>query len=90
MAARRAAVPPGHWLIGDALSRLGASLTLLACFEEAEETLLDAYAILHDNPQARSDIRSKVVDRLNLLYEAWGCPDRTAALSAVSSASRRD
>jgi serine/threonine protein kinase/Tfp pilus assembly protein PilF len=71
---------PDSWMVFDACSMLGSSLTEQHRFKEAEALLLKGY----EGMQARSDQipanlkknRTESIDRLVKLYDAWGKPDK--------------
>lgn len=78
---RRAALPPGHWMIASSESVLGACLTAEGRYPEAEALLLRAHAGLEttrgrDHPRT-AEARKRLVD----LYQAWGRPNLAAAWS---------
>jgi hypothetical protein len=80
---RRRILPEDDWSIGAAGSLLGASLTALRRYDEAEAALLEARSHL-GAASAPGDVRATET-RLIDLYTAWGKPaeaDRYRALRA--------
>jgi tetratricopeptide (TPR) repeat protein len=73
---RRHAFAEDDWLVGQAESLLGESLTALASYDEAERLLLDAHGILKDVPGQQSLEAEATRARLVTLYEAWGRPEK--------------
>ena len=76
LALRRAALPPGHWLLASAESVLGACLTQQRRYSEAEALLLPAHDRL---ASALGPAHERVVEsrrRLLDLYTRWGRADR--------------
>jgi len=82
LAIYRRSLPEGNWQIIAAESVLGAALTGLGRYAEAERLLLNAYPILKeqrgDVPCTRDTLR-----RLVTLYEAWGKPEKAAEYRAL-------
>ena len=77
---RRAANGPNHPLVGLLLVSLGELNTRWKHYDEAERQLLEARAILEakmapDHPDPR-----RARQALAALYDAWGKPDRAAAI----------
>lgn len=77
----------GHWITELTRGRLGAALTGLKRYEEAEQMLLESYDKLveihtasHRNPQQSAD-------HLADLYEAWGRSDDAAEWRAKGTGS---
>ncbi len=66
----------GHWRIRFAENTLGACLTGLGRYQEAEPLLLDSYPILKDRTSARSPETRAALRRLVTLYRAWGRPEK--------------
>ena len=75
---RKRAYPAGHWRIGEAKGLLGESLTALGRYEEAEGLLLDADRILKDGSGWEGREASATHQRLVVLYEARGQPEKAA------------
>lgn len=75
IAALQDASPGGHWHIADARGRLGASLTSMGQFEEAEAMLLDSFAELKDTFGEKHEMTRQAKSRLASLYKAWGRDD---------------
>jgi eukaryotic-like serine/threonine-protein kinase len=72
----RRALPGTDWRIGTVESLLGASLTSLGRFEEAESLLLDADGILKNLQGQQGGESSATRARLVALYDAWGRPEK--------------
>ncbi len=66
---------PDGWEAADAESVLGAILTDLGRYEEAEPCLVEAHAKLKEIRSARSFRTRKALGRLLDLYKAWGRPE---------------
>ncbi|MFQ5571934.1 MAG: tetratricopeptide repeat protein [Rhodothermales bacterium] len=77
---RRALFSENHWRVLEAQSTLGHCLSLLGRFEEAESLLLASNEGL-SKLSGRDAIRQQqnTRERLVMLYESWGKPDRAAA-----------
>ena len=76
---RRRTFIEDDWSIGGAKSVLGASLTALGRYSEAETVLLEAFQNLRTPPvRSRRDLNDTVV-RLIQLYEARGLPEQAAS-----------
>ena len=73
-----------HWRTAWAGATLGASLTVLSRYEEAETVLIRSYKDLHGNSGARAihidTTRQYMVD----LYTRWGRPQEAARYTADS------
>ena len=76
----RRAWPRDHWVTADAESRLGGCLTALGQFDDAERFLRVSYQTLEAAPGAPSARVVHATERLVKLYEAWGKPDKAAAV----------
>ncbi len=74
---------PEHWMIQRSRSHLGACLSKLKRYREAEEQLLPAYAGLKAMRGDQHALTRKAVSRLIELYEAWGKPDQAAPYRAL-------
>jgi serine/threonine protein kinase/Tfp pilus assembly protein PilF len=84
---RRRIRPDDDWTIGATESLLGASLTALSRFSEAEAVLLDARRDLEAlSPPRRTDVQATIV-RLVDLYSAWGKPAQAARYRSLLAAS---
>ena len=79
---RRRTFPEDDWSVGATKSLLGAALTALARYEEAESMLLEADRDLQTTPAPQGRDAKATVKRLVVLYEAWGRSDRAAAFRA--------
>jgi eukaryotic-like serine/threonine-protein kinase len=66
--------PSGDWHIGTVESLLGASLTGLGRYPEAEPLLLDARRVLKDVPGPQGREAKMTETRLAALYRAWRRP----------------
>ena len=75
LAIRRAALRPGHREIGKAASDLGAALTGARRFAAAESALVEARQILVASEGPTGTPTTRVDERLEALYQAWGRPD---------------
>ena len=75
---RRRTFPDEDWSIGAAKSLLGASLSALARYEEAETALLEARQDLESSAVPRPREITTTLTRLVALYVAWGRPDKAA------------
>jgi eukaryotic-like serine/threonine-protein kinase len=67
------------WSVGGARSLLGAALTRLGRFAEAEATLLDARRELESLPASGGAEMKLAISRLVDLYFAWGKPAKAAS-----------
>jgi serine/threonine protein kinase/Tfp pilus assembly protein PilF len=84
---RRRGLPESDWRVGVTKSLLGAALTGLSRYPEAERLLIEAHATLaplegaggHKGREARA-----AAVHLAALYEAWGRPQGTAISAAAS------
>jgi tetratricopeptide (TPR) repeat protein len=80
---RRRIVPDDDWSIGAAKSLLGAALTALARYSEAEAVLLEARhdlnALPSPQPRDMDATRARLID----LYTAWGKHDEAARYRAM-------
>jgi len=72
LAIREKALPPGHWLLADTRSRLGAALTGQGQYAEAEPLLVEAYTAMSGNPLCPADLQRQAIHRIIRLYESWG------------------
>ena len=75
---RRRTFQEDDWSVGATKSLLGAALTALRRYDEAEAVLLDARRDLQAEPGQDREVRA-TRSRLVALYEAWGRPDKAAA-----------
>ena len=76
---RRKTLPKGHWLIAEAMSRLGGALAGEGEFVLAEPLLLEAYTALKGNPQVTMDYKRQAIQRIIQLHESRGKPDKASA-----------
>jgi serine/threonine protein kinase/Tfp pilus assembly protein PilF len=79
---RRRIRPEDDWSIAAVENLLGASLTALARYGEAETVLLDARRNLEAEPPSPQDVRTNIT-RLVELYTAWRKPDEAARYRAA-------
>ena len=77
------ALPADHWLTATGKSILGESLTRRGSFAEAEALLLASYPILRDTRGAEDSRSRRSLERLVLLYEAWGKPEQATRYAAL-------
>ena len=85
---RRRIFPEDDWSVGATRSLLGAALTGLARYSEAETVLLEARRELDALPSApRRDVDATVT-RLIDLYSVWGQPDKAAQYRALLGSAR--
>ncbi len=80
---RRNSLPAGHWEIAHAESVLGAALSGLGRYGEAEALLLSAYPILRERRSERAPFTRDALERIVALYEAWGKPEKAAEYRAL-------
>jgi eukaryotic-like serine/threonine-protein kinase len=66
----------GNLLIGRAEAVLGECLTLQRRHAEAEPLLVDSYTIIESTTKAGDSRRTEAAQRLNILYQSWGKPDK--------------
>ena len=85
LAIRRAHVPAGHWRIAEVNCRLGACLTALGRFEEAEPLLTEGYPIIAEQRGKQHRITREVLEEVIQLYEQWGEPDEAARWREMDS-----
>ena len=83
MPSRRRTFLEDDWSVGATKSLLGAALTALARYDEAEAVLLDAHRDVKDLPGPLGRDARAILTRLVTLYEAWGHPDKAAAYRAL-------
>jgi serine/threonine protein kinase/Tfp pilus assembly protein PilF len=76
---RQRIFPPDDWRIGVPKSVLGAALTALARYDEAELQLLEALRVLKDIPGVQGQEAKATRGRLVAMYETWGRPEKAAA-----------
>jgi serine/threonine-protein kinase len=82
LALREASLPPDHWQIAQAQSLLGADLSLLERFAEAESLLIEGYSVMRANRDEADDL---VRQAKRLLDEHL---DRTRAAAASRRSDR--
>jgi serine/threonine-protein kinase len=74
--------PPIPWRIADAESLLGACLTDLGRYAEAEPLLTKGYAVLVKDKEDGAKRAPDALKRLINLYTAWGKPEKAAEYQA--------
>ena len=72
LALRRAALPPEHTQIGEATGALGACLTALRRYADADTLLLESHRVYLAADGAAGNGTRRAARRLVALYEAWG------------------
>ncbi len=72
-----------HWRPANARSHLGDCLTKLGRYEQGEQELLEAYRVLKATRGADNPRTVRAVERLAVLYEAWGKPAKAAQYRAL-------
>ncbi len=72
------------WFVAYAESALGASLTALGRFAEAERLLVSSYPIIRDAQGDESPKTGAALRRLIELYRAWGKPGKRAEHEALA------
>ncbi len=77
--------PENDWRIAVSKSLLGASLTALGRYQEAEPLLVDAQSVLKDIPGPQGREARATLTRLVALYEAWGRPEKATPYRALAS-----
>ncbi len=82
LAIRRAARPPEEKLVASSLGGLAAALVLQRRFGEAEPLEAEALATRRRAYPAGHPEITKSLESLAALYDAWGRPDRAAAVRA--------
>ncbi|MPY90389.1 MAG: tetratricopeptide repeat protein [Luteitalea sp.] len=80
---RQRVLRPRDWRIAMVKSLLGASLTALGRYDEAERLLVEAQGALTDIPGTQGNEAKATIARLVALYDAWGRPDKAAAYRAL-------
>jgi hypothetical protein len=73
-----------HWRTAWAASTMGASLTELSRYKDAETVLLKSYMDLQDNSGARAIHVDTTRQYLADLYTGWSRPEEAARYSADS------
>ena len=71
----RRTLPEGDFVIGLALNAYGETLIALHRYDEAEETLLEAYENLAAARGADHQWTQAVIKRLIVLYDTWDNPE---------------
>ena len=71
------------WSLGATKSLLGAALTALKRYEEAEAVLLDARRDLQSVPAMRGSEMKDTITRLVALYVAWGKTENARAYRSL-------
>jgi len=75
---RQKALPEGHWLIADTISRLGAAVAGTGDRVGAERLLLEGHAGLERDHRTPVNRTREAIQRLVRLYEAWGKPNKAS------------
>ena len=75
---RRRSLPPGHWLIAASESSLGSCLKARGRYPEAETLMLHGYEGLKSSRGEANEVTVEARQRLVVLYEAWGKPEKAA------------
>jgi tetratricopeptide (TPR) repeat protein len=75
---RQKALPEGHWLIADTISRLGGAVAGTGDREGAESLLLEGQAGLERDHRTPANRRRQGMQRLVRLYENWDKPDKAS------------
>ena len=78
LAVFKKALPAGHPHIAVAESVLGGCLTVSRRYVEAEPLLLGSYPVIEPKMGERSPETRKARERIVVLYDAWGKPDKAA------------
>ena len=78
LADRQKALPEGHWLIAETVSRLGGAIAGEGEFAEAELLLLDGYAGMEPDRRAPADRKHRAIQRIIQLYQSWDKPDQVS------------
>jgi tetratricopeptide (TPR) repeat protein len=78
LAMRQKALPEGHWLIADTISRLGGAIAGEGKLAEAEPLLLEGYAGLKGNRRVPTERRDRAIERIIQLYESWDKPGQAS------------
>jgi hypothetical protein len=73
---RRKLLGDRHWRTSDTRCTLGACLTALGRYEDAESHLLEGYAVLKDRAGLGTPRKRRIVEHIAELYEAWGREDK--------------
>jgi hypothetical protein len=82
LAARLKIYAENDWRVGSTRSLLGAALTYLHRYSEAESQLLEAKRILKDVPGAQGREARATAARLSALYQSWPRATRAVAVPA--------
>ncbi|MCP4654137.1 MAG: serine/threonine protein kinase [bacterium] len=80
--------PAGDWEIADAVGVLGAYLTTLGRYAEAEPCLLESYRVLEQSKGPRATYTRDASRRLADLYQAWNRPQEAARYRSLAASSR--
>ena len=80
LAIRTRVLPRGHQNIANAEGALGECLTTQKRFAEAEPFLLRSYAETKNNLGEQDSRTMEARQRLKILYEAWGKPEKAAVV----------
>ena len=80
----RRLLPEDHWLTAHAASLLGECLVRLRRFETAEKLLVESYRVLKAETREQGRLGFEAFDRLVALYQAWGKPEKAAAVEPMN------
>jgi tetratricopeptide (TPR) repeat protein len=75
-------LPAGFWTIETARSSLGATLTALGRYAEAEPLVVPAYTELNRKLGRQARDSQSALERVVRLYEAWGKPEEAQSYRA--------
>ena len=79
VAVLKKALPPGHWRVAEAESRLGACLAARRKAEEAEPLLVSAFEVLLRERGPRNSRTAAALQRVTAFYEDRGDAAAVAA-----------
>lgn len=77
--------PDSNLKLADARGALGACLTMLKSYDEAEALLTKSYSALKDQRRESDLYRRRASARLLSLYQGWGRPDKLAQYRAMTA-----
>ena len=76
---RQQALPAAHWQVAEAQSVLGACLTHLRAYAEADSLLNASYKRLRRKRDTDDAVVRQTAQRLTALYDSWAKPEQAAA-----------
>ncbi|MCP3961225.1 MAG: tetratricopeptide repeat protein [bacterium] len=79
----RQTLPPDHWRARNAESVLGSVFAALGRYDEAEPPLVASYPVVRDSTGERSPYTRDALERLVVLYDAWGKSEKAAEYRAL-------